>query len=59
MLVDGTDTLEVYVNGALQAETFHYTVNVVAGKIAGVDFTPEVINATTDVVILKWAKYSA
>lgn len=58
MLVDGVDTIEVYVNGSLQAETFHYVTKVLDGKITGVDFTPEVIQATTDVVILKWAKYS-
>ena len=58
MLVEGIDTIEVYVNGSLQAETFHYVQKVSDGKITGIDFTPEVIQATTDVVILKWAKYS-
>lgn len=58
MLVEGTDEVEVYINGNLQAETFHYVLKSELGKITGVDFTPEVIKATTDVVILKWVKYS-
>ena len=58
MLKDGIDEIEVYINGSLQAETFHYTVHVTGGFITGVSFAPEVVT-TTDVVILKWTKYNA
>lgn len=58
MLKDGIDEIDVYINGALQAETFHYTKHVTGGFITGVSFAPEVVS-TTDVIILKWTKYNA
>lgn len=58
MIKDGTDDLEVYINGSLQAETFNYTTHVSGGFITGFSFAPDVIT-TADVVMLKWTKYSA
>ncbi|MNQ69428.1 hypothetical protein D3C85_840230 [compost metagenome] len=52
----GDDTLDVYVNGVLQAESIHYTevadvTETTKGK--GVNFNPEVL-VSGDVIILKY-----
>lgn len=54
----GIDEIEVYYNGNLQAETFHYAVTKdVSDKITGIDFTPEKMS-DGDVVIIKWTEYN-
>lgn len=50
---EGVDDIEVILNGAIQAESIHYTLTHSGGFVTAIDFTPETIG-TKDVLILKW-----
>lgn len=56
-LIKDSDDLEIYVNGVLQSETFNYSLNIVEGYVNSIDFTPDTIKASSDVVTLKWTVY--
>ena len=57
-LIDGIDDIEVYYNGNLQAETYHYQlIKDHSNKVTGIDFTPDRV-MDGDLVIVKWTLYN-